>query len=192
MNGNWYPWGQRAPERFVAMWRHVRRVFDDAGLGPSHLLWIWCVTNRDHGPFAAEAFYPGDDWVDWLGLDGYNWGASRPDARWEPPAAVLEPMLRRLRALSARPVAITEVATTGLTRTGDDPAAKNTWIRDYFRWLRTAGVRMACWYNVDRDAEFSVFGTREFAAYRAGVRDWPVTPDRGGPRLISDASFAGQ
>ncbi len=206
MNGNWYPWGQRAPQRFVAMWRRVHRIVAETGITSSQLQWVWTVTNQDHGPFDAEAYYPGDAWVDWLGLDGYNWGAVRPGSRWETPSAVLEPMLERLRRLAAKPIALTEVATTSLTRDGDDFAAKNLWIREYFQWVQRSGVRMACWYNLDRDAEFAVFGgiggdvlvegerrtTRAFSAYRQGVLQWPPTPGRGGARLISDASFAGQ
>lgn len=194
MNGNWYPWGQRSPERFVAMWKRVHAIFADLGLGPSHLQWMWCVTNADHGPFAAEAYYPGDEWVDWVAVDGYNWGSSTRTSKWQTPDEVLGPMIARLRAQTGKPIALAEVASTSLTTNGDEPAAKGQWITDLFAWVRTQPVRMVCWYNVDRDAEFAVFGgvQGEYAAYRAAVQALgpaPPTPDR---RLLTDQRFGGQ
>lgn len=206
MNGDWYPWGQASPEQFIAMWRRVHGIFDDLSLGPAHVQWMWCVTNADHGPSAAEAFYPGDAWVDWVAVDGYNWGASSRTSHWQSPAEVLAPMVTRLQELTTRPLALTEVATTSLTLNGEDIAAKNRWITELFALVRTAPVRMVCWYNVDRDADFAVFGGaagdevvpidgRDALAY-SGYRAAIATLERDGAprhlRLLSDARFAGR
>ncbi len=206
MNGNWYPWGQRAPDRFIAMWKRVHGIFDDLGLGPAHVQWMWNVTNTDHGPFAAEAYYPGDAVVDWVSVDGYNWGAATRTSRWQTPADVLGPMVTRVRALTTKPLALAEVASTSLTTSGDDAQAKAQWITELFAWVRTQPIRMVCWYNIDRDAEFAVFGgiggdatvridgrdVRVFTAYAEAVRAWvPAGPARG-PRLLSDDRFGGR
>lgn len=206
MNGDWYPWGQPAPGQFIAMWRRVHRIFDNLGLGPTHVQWMWCVTNVDQGPFAAEEFYPGDDWVDWVAIDGYNWGASTRTSRWQSPAEVLSPMVARLQALTTRPLALAEVATTSLTTDGNDPAAKNRWISELYAWVPTAPVRMVCWYNLDRDAEFAVFGgaagdevvriggrdALAFSGYRAAIATLEPAAAPGHPRLLSDDRFAGR
>jgi mannan endo-1,4-beta-mannosidase len=206
MNGNWYPWGQRSPERFIAMWKRVHGIFADLGLGPSHLQWMWCVTNTDHGPVAAEAYYPGDAWVDWVAVDGYNWGSSTRTSSWQTPDEVLGPMVSRLRAMTARPLALAEVGSTSLTSRGDDAQAKGQWITELFAWVQQHRIRMVCWYNVDRGAEFAVFGgvkgdqtvtvsgrsRQVYSAYRTAVqalRPTLSTPER---RLLTDQRFGGQ
>lgn len=206
MNGDWYPWGQRAPDQFVAMWKRVHAIVAGLGLGPSQVQWMWCATNTDHGAFAAEAYYPGDAWVDWVAVDGYNWGASTRTSRWQTPEDVLGPMVQRLRTLTTRPVALAEVASTSLTARGDDAEAKGQWIADLFAWVRSQPIRMICWYNVDREAEFAVFGgvggdtavqvdgrrVRVFTAYAEAVRALiPAAPPRG-PRLLTDERFGGR
>lgn len=206
MNGNWYPWGQRAPGRFVEMWKRMHGMLDDLGLGPTHVQWVWCVTNVDHGPFSAESYYPGDRWVDWVGVDGYNWGVTGRSTRWLSAAEVLEPMITRIRGVSTRPVALAEVATTRHTLNGGAVTAKNAWIADFFAWLPTSGVRMVCWFNLDRDADFAVFGgelgdvtvptsvgrTHGYSAYQQHVRQLPVQVRRAHPRRLADALFMGQ
>jgi mannan endo-1,4-beta-mannosidase len=67
MNGGWFWWGAKDPAVFVRVWRDlfheltvVRRLH--------HLIWVY---GPNHGPTAA-AYYPGDAWVDVVGLDAYT------------------------------------------------------------------------------------------------------------------------
>ncbi len=100
MNGDWYPWGGKnngggtlngfgdpakadGPERFVATYRRVHRLFDSVGV--KNVSWIWCPNNGSSLNEAwnqPENFYPDDDVVDWIGLDGYNWGTSQSWGAW--------------------------------------------------------------------------------------------------------------
>ncbi len=61
---------------FIAAWRHVVSIFDQQGA--SNVVWTWQMTayafrvspgSEQH----AAAWYPGDDWVDNIGADAYNW-----------------------------------------------------------------------------------------------------------------------
>lgn len=208
MNGDWYPWGQAPPGDYVEMWRRVRRAFEDLGLGTSHLQWVWTVNHADVGFYAAEQYYPGDAWVDWVGLDGYNWGASKAWSTWTTPAEVFTPMLDRLRAISGRPMSVTETSSTAHTAGGASLAAKNEWIRQFFAWAPRAGLRMVCWFNADTDADFSVFGGRTgdvvfrtgrtsyraYSAYRQSIAagDTLLSSSGTDPRLLSDAAFEGR
>jgi Glycosyl hydrolase family 26 len=77
MNGNWFPWnaganGNNAAE-YVAAWRHVHDIF--AAAGATNATWVWCP-NVDPGDdfVGLKSLYPGDSYVDWTCLDGYNWG----------------------------------------------------------------------------------------------------------------------
>jgi beta-mannanase len=86
MNGNWFPWSEgangNAPGESVAAWRHVHDIFTE--VGATNVTWVWCP-NVDPSKKLQDlgSLYPGDDYVDWTSLDGYNWGTNpaRPD-KW--------------------------------------------------------------------------------------------------------------
>jgi hypothetical protein len=74
MNGGWYPWGVNGntPAVFKAAWKHVVEIFRREGA--ANVRWVW-TPYIDGGHFPFKRYYPGDGWVDWVGLDGFNWGA---------------------------------------------------------------------------------------------------------------------
>jgi hypothetical protein len=76
MNGNWFPWAQSAngnqPGDFVAAWRHVHEIF--TSVGASNATWVWCPTSDPNHEFTnLSELYPGNAYVDWTCLDGYNY-----------------------------------------------------------------------------------------------------------------------
>jgi mannan endo-1,4-beta-mannosidase len=76
MNGGWYPWGRvpgNTPAAYRAAWRHVVGVFRQEGA--RNVRWVWTpyVEGEHQRPF--RRYYPGDKWVDWAGMDGFNWGS---------------------------------------------------------------------------------------------------------------------
>jgi beta-mannanase len=74
MNGDWFPWDEgvngNTPGQFVQAWRHVHDIA--SAVGATNVTWVWCpnVTPINN----LGEFYPGDAYVDWTCLDGYNWG----------------------------------------------------------------------------------------------------------------------
>jgi mannan endo-1,4-beta-mannosidase len=77
-NSYWYPWGvntagmNNTPADYVAMWRHVWTIFQE--VGATNVLWVWSpnVQSRKHSALPdLSAEYPGDSYVDWVGMDGY-------------------------------------------------------------------------------------------------------------------------
>ncbi len=60
-------------------------------------------------PFSA--YYPGDDWVDDVGLDGYNFAAVH-DVSWMSFTQLFQQSYQQLTALTSKPVMITETAST--------------------------------------------------------------------------------
>jgi mannan endo-1,4-beta-mannosidase len=78
MNGWWYPWGSTGgttPAEFIAAWRHVHDVF--AKQHADNVIWSWDPTHQYKSPTPgkvatpASEWYPGKDYVDWIGIDGY-------------------------------------------------------------------------------------------------------------------------
>jgi beta-mannanase len=79
MNGGWFPWGttassQNTPAEYVAAWRHMREIFDT--VGATNVTWVWCPNLAFSGSTPYSQLYPGDAYVDWTCLDGYNKGTS--------------------------------------------------------------------------------------------------------------------
>ena len=65
-------------ELYVQTWTHLRDIFREEGA--DNVEWVWCPNAYAFTPQADRdptAFYPGDDQVDWLCADGYNWYPSR-------------------------------------------------------------------------------------------------------------------
>jgi Glycosyl hydrolase family 26 len=123
MNGAWYPWG-RSPD-FVAAWRRFHDLV--AGEGAANVTWTWTVNSIWFDPASDPTpYYPGDAYVDWTGLDSYNWGLNlvQPD-RWISPEQTFTPTIDILRKVApSKPVAIVETAASELG------GNKANWIRE--------------------------------------------------------------
>jgi hypothetical protein len=77
MNGTWFAWGaqaQASPAAFVAMWRHFHDVV--VGQGATNVTWVWCPNLEFSGSTPLAQLYPGDAYVDWTCIDGYNSGST--------------------------------------------------------------------------------------------------------------------
>lgn len=212
MNGNWYPWsvgtGGNEPGHFLETWRRTRDIFAVAGLGARTVQWIWAVNHEDVGNATAEECYPGDALVDWIGIDGYNWGASQSWSTWRTPQDVFGAMVARLRNLSKdrRPLALTETASTSAANGGVNVSAKSNWITEFFNYALLSDARMLIWFNEDKEADWAVFGGsngtetyrsgrksyKAYATYRQAMQSSALlasNPDNA--RLLSDAFFQG-
>ena len=112
MNGDWYPWSVGSPggspQDYVAAYRRVRGMFDDAGA--KHVEWVWCPNVIVNGNVEAiSRCYPGDDFVDIVGVDGYNFG-DLPGHRWTQPAELFGDTVALVAQLApGKPVWINEV-----------------------------------------------------------------------------------
>jgi hypothetical protein len=84
MNGWWRPWSEQIngnhPGDFVRAWRHVVDVF--RAQGATNVTWIWCPNIVGPRSTPMSELYPGDSYVDWTGVDGYNFGTDRGNA-WQ-------------------------------------------------------------------------------------------------------------
>ncbi|SDN04811.1 Glycosyl hydrolase family 26 [Streptomyces sp. cf386] len=71
-NGHWEKWGTKdvTPEDYVAAWRHIHETFID--VGASNVIWAWSpnIVNPVKS-VKLKPYYPGDAYVDWVGLIGY-------------------------------------------------------------------------------------------------------------------------
>jgi len=74
-----YPWGPQhnKPEDFIAMWRHVHSIFGEEKA--DNVIWVWSP-HPAHGSF--DAYYPGDEFVDYVGTGVLNYGKVAPWSDW--------------------------------------------------------------------------------------------------------------
>src|SRR5205823_6909101 len=92
---------------YIAMWRHVHDVFVEEGA--TNVRWVWSPNVDYPGATPFEAMYPGDDYVDWVALDGYNWGGSNGYTPWRSFTGVFGASYFRLARLTTKPLMIAEV-----------------------------------------------------------------------------------
>jgi hypothetical protein len=73
MNADWYPaWNEPgvSPTAFIASWQYVYRIFQKEGA--ANAAFVWCPTLwNGPGGLSPSAWYPGDRYVDWIGVDAY-------------------------------------------------------------------------------------------------------------------------
>jgi beta-mannanase len=76
MNGSWYSWGRgvngNTAADFVNAWRHMHDIFK--AQGASNVKWVWSPNVRYGPEYPLADLYPGSSYVDWVAMDGYNWG----------------------------------------------------------------------------------------------------------------------
>ena len=163
MNGNWYPWsgalnGNR-PEKYVRAFRYVRELAEKNGaLNP---VWIWSPMNDTvpaDGPPVNE-YYPGDDYADWIGIDGYNWGTGQPwDSSFRPFEELFTPIYDEMRDLYPRkPLMLAEF---GSSSAGGD---KSSWISRMFQTLedRFARINAFIYFNINKETDWSLYNSPE-------------------------------
>jgi Glycosyl hydrolase family 26 len=161
MNGAWSPWGAwvdgNRPSDYVAMWRRVVSIFRLEGA--DNVRWVWSPNVYNEGgpslnavsAMSFQPFYPGDRWVDFVALDGYNWGALNGSG-WRSFSSVFKPSYDALVALSAKPIMIAETASTEL---GGDKAA---WIDEIPAALRAQmpRVRALVWFDREKETTWRI------------------------------------
>jgi Glycosyl hydrolase family 26 len=196
MNGDWFPWGRgrggNSPRIYRRAWRHLVRIF--RAEGADNVKWVW-APNVNNGSYPFGQFYPGDDWVDWVGLDGFNWGK---DGEWRSFTEIFGTSYEALGRLTTRPVIVAE---TGSSESGGDKSAwtSSALRREIPRFSRIAAV---VWFSepfegVDTRVNSSASSLRAFrraiAAPRYGVtrREFLSTPSSSTQSSKAPASPSG-
>jgi Glycosyl hydrolase family 26 len=171
MNGNWFPWSESAngnrPGEYVAAWRHVHDIF--TAVGATNATWAWCpYVDPANTLQGLGSLYPGDEYVDWTCLDGYNWGTNpaRP-AGWRTFDQLYSSTYREVTGSIApsKPMLIGEVGSS------EYGGSKPAWIADALARIPVAypQIRGLLWFdtladNMDWPIETSTAATAAFAA----------------------------
>jgi hypothetical protein len=187
MNGSWMDYSSSAngPDAtgYILAWQHVVSRFRMASA--SNVRFIWCP-NEDDSPNVEgnhlENYWPGEDWVDILGFDGYNWSNQEPtrgDGSWRTFEQVCASPYARLADLSPDlPIWVCELGTTEADA-GDPPGAtKQRWFLDMFATQKYPRLQAVVYFSEDdttsvrRDWRIDT-STPSTAGWKKGWRDAP-------------------
>ncbi len=122
VNGKWFPWNgkwnggaAKGPSNFISAYRHVVDVFRQQGA--NNISWVYHVnatSNPDEPWNSIASYYPGDKYVDWIGVSVYG-AQSNKEARqyWERFREIMDVAYPKLTALSAnKPICVSEFGVT--------------------------------------------------------------------------------
>jgi len=139
MNAPWYSWGYgHVPAAtFVAAWRHIVTLF--RAQGADNVTWLWTVNQDRSNTGPISDWWPGAQYVTWVGIDGYYFG---PDDDF---STVFAPTIHEVRALTNRPILLSETAI--------GPASGQfAKIADLFAGMRTYRTLGLVWFDKDQDS----------------------------------------
>jgi hypothetical protein len=169
MNGKWFDWGvgehhwketsitwTNTASDFVEMWKHVHGIFKEEGV--TNATWVWCP-NIGSSLSTLSSLYPGDAYVDWTCLDGYN-GNDGGSPTYRSFASLFESSYASIAGSIApnKPMMIGETAST---ETG---GSKSEWITNMFNSLPTKfpKIHALVWFDAKEPGP-------------GGKEDWPIS-----------------
>jgi Glycosyl hydrolase family 26 len=125
------------PAQYVAAWKHVHAVFEQAGA--TNVGFVWCPLASNFASTDAAAYYPGDDQVDWLCTDVYAIGNNNSFGD-------VASDFMTWAATKDKPVMIGEYGAQQ-----SDPAAKAAWIAGATAYaLAHPQIRAMVYFDADR------------------------------------------
>ncbi len=149
-------YGPQSPELYKKLFRHVVDVFRREGANNVRFAFCPNAESRpDESWNALSAYYPGDAYVDILGLDGYNFGTSMTAGKHGWASAfrsfpeLFGAAFGRMRALSPdKPFFVFETACAV------DGGDKSAWVKDMLGTLLSWRAAGFAWFEADKETDW--------------------------------------
>ncbi|VBB07411.1 Hypothetical protein LUCI_2660 [Lucifera butyrica] len=147
MNGDWcwYSayYASKDTDLYKEVWRYLFNLFKQDGV--DNVLWVWNPNDVNRPDFKWNhylMYYPGDQYVDIIGLTGYNTGTYFPGETWQEFDTIYRPLYAEYTRLFDKPFMITEFGSNSVG--GDKPA----WIKNMFRQIgHYDQIKLAIWWS---------------------------------------------
>jgi mannan endo-1,4-beta-mannosidase len=165
MNGGWFSWGisfrdaagghPNTAESYKQAWTKIHDAF--TGRCGDSVRFIWAINHFSKGAdLSFMQTYPGDSMVDFVGIDGYNWG-SNASWGWQSFDTLFHDPYCALTKGTGRPMLLDEISSS---ERGGDKAA---WIADmYARMKAYDRIRGFVWFD-DAKYEVEIHGRMDWA-----------------------------
>jgi hypothetical protein len=171
MNGFWMPW-HSDPKTFKKAWQHIWEKFEEAGAN-RYATWVWSPDAPDIGAPTnyrlsenPEWYYPGDDYVDWIGWSAYA-RASIPhqDRSFK---ALNETICNKMHSNhKGKPLMQTEFGKT-------DDFRQQSWLRDAFQTIKSwPEMKAAVYWDISDSPlnEDYMLNSRSLEFYKEILKD---------------------
>ena len=138
MNAPWYSWGygHTPPATFVAAWRHIVTLF--RGQGADNVTWLWTINADVAGSGPIAQWWPGAQYVTWIGIDGFYYRQS------DTFATVFGQTIDQVRTFTSKPVLLSETAV-------GPKAGQFAKIGNLFSGMRQYHTLGLVWFDVRQD-----------------------------------------
>jgi len=183
-NGTWYNWGNK-PEQLKAAWVYLHDKFEDAKINDA-VSWVWCASAVDVDDYNdISAYYPGDDVVDWLAIDGYNWGSNYSFSHWKSFSEIFSfQYVKMVKQFPDKPIMLAEVASAEphdqpdpeWGQDGNDSDAnesKEDWVADMMLSVQKdyPAINAIVWFNTNKELSWALTlsGNTGLNAYNAAI-----------------------
>lgn len=154
MNGDWcgycaWHYGKDA-ELYREVWKYVYKIFEENEA--DNVLWVWNPNHKSFPNFSYNndlMYYPGDEYVDIVGLTAYNTGNYYNGEVWSSFDELYQDYYTEYARMFEKPLMITEF---GSSIFGGD---KVEWVNDMFESLKKyPRIKVAIWWShIDYDGD---------------------------------------
>ena len=166
MNGDWTIYGPEGhptwdadPEAFKTAYRDF--VNRGRGMGID-ALWCWAPNNVGWG--ILSDWYPGDEWVDIVGMSAYQWAGLYPGYEWKTPAELLDPTVEEIRHITGKPLLITQIAS------GLNDSKTPQFLDELVTYTKRDKIDGFIWFNI---GEFALGAGTDWEAQTASLDSIP-------------------
>ncbi|OWV24893.1 dockerin [Fibrobacter sp. UWB1] len=172
-NGDWYDWGVgkegagNTDANVAEAFRHIVKIFREENV--ENVKWVWTTNASNAGKGSTlTGNYPGDDYVDYISIDGYNWGKCQSWSSWQTFTQVFKKAYNALANID-KPLFIAEISSSELG------GNKAEWITDMFEHFATDFSRVfaVMWFSQSKEANEGdwALNTSQAAvdAWKAGI-----------------------
>lgn len=155
-NGNWYPWSladnDRNPAIYISAYQRIVNIFKKEGA--SNVKFIWCPNSmsvpQENWNYIMDS-YPGDEYVDFVGIDVYNGAGEEGTPIWRSfRKEAIETYFTLTDKLPHKPLFICETASRERNVSEKkDLQSKADWIKQMSEALKTdmSQVKLVVWFN---------------------------------------------
>ena len=170
-NGNWYPWALgdskvNTNQTYINAYRHVVNIFRQ--VGANNVKFIWNVNAGNCGSGSSfTGHYPGDNYVDYVAIDGYNWGTTQDwGSTWQSFDSIFREPYQALSTIN-KPIFITEFSCTEIG------GNKAQWITETFNTIRTKypRIKLVSWFGENKEQDWRINSSEaSLKAFREAVK----------------------
>lgn len=167
MNGNWYPWSgyqnKKQTKTYINAWRKVHETLTKYS-GNTKISWVWSI-NAEDLPLEKwnepKNYYPGDEYVNIIGIDGYNFKKRSFES-------IFKKQIEYLRNnFKEKTIFITETASSNAE------VNRAKWIKDFFYKFsrKYSYIPIFIWFDINKEKNWNLCSDQTSVdAFNSGLK----------------------